>query len=413
MASYVSRLGSSYAAQQQLFEERVAAGRQPAMPATSTSFLLWANIGYLTLTFLLYAYMSRREQPFRCKPFKTILLVYNFLCVLLAGYVVWGIVTVLTSSPGHRFVCNPTVTPGSAEDDGNAAFMAKVFWVFYAQKFWEFLDTLFFILRKSFRQVTFLHVFHHCSINIVVGLILPFEFNGDMYLPILLNATVHVLMYTHYLVSALGMSTPWKAYLTSMQLVQFVCIATQSGISLYRGDSCGAPYFGKILMVAYMSSMLLLFGNFFLRAYVLKKPSTKFGDGVVKRFDGVQITKTHSGRVILDSEGEARVELPPAFSSGELTYQLTAIGRPMPNLHVAREPSPEACSLTLAGGVHGQAASWTVTRQMTVLGEKQKPKPALLCCGDTATVAAENGQEAPSAAFCCMSPHATSDKKAQ
>uniref|UniRef100_A0A3P9DHJ6 Elongation of very long chain fatty acids protein n=1 Tax=Maylandia zebra TaxID=106582 RepID=A0A3P9DHJ6_9CICH len=27
----------------------------------------------------------------------------------------------------------------------------------------EYLDTVFFILRKKFNQVTFLHVYHHCS----------------------------------------------------------------------------------------------------------------------------------------------------------------------------------------------------------------------------------------------------------
>merc|ERR1719183_2690588 len=184
----------------------------------------------------------------------------------------------------RNFVCNRTAIPGEGDDDGHAGFLAHVFWVFYAQKFWEFLDTWFFIMRMSFRQVTFLHVFHHCSINIVVGMILPFEFNGDMYLPILLNAIVHVLMYSHYLVSALGLSTPWKPYLTSMQLLQFILIATQSAMSLSSGDTCGGPYFGKALLVAYMASMLLLFGNFFLHAYILKKPSTKFGGRVLKLF---------------------------------------------------------------------------------------------------------------------------------
>jgi elongation of very long chain fatty acids protein 4 len=290
-------------------------------------------------------------------------------------------------------VCNPTVIPGSPEDNGNAAFVAHVFWVFYAQKFWEFFDTFFFILRKSFRQVTFLHIFHHCSINVVVGLIMPFEFNGDMYLPILLNAAVHVLMYTHYLVSAMGMSTPWKAYLTTLQLVQFVLIATQSGMSLYNGDTCGSPYYGKVLLVAYMGSMLALFGNFFLRAYVLKSPSTRFGDGVVKRFDGVPITKTQSGRVLLNSQGEGRVDLPSVFSSGELIYQVTAIGRPMPNLHVAKEPASDDCSFILAGGMPGQAVSWTVQKEIVLLGNKEP----------------SNTQEAPTS--CCLSATASPDKK--
>jgi len=262
----------------------------------------------------------------------------------------------------YSFVGNPTIIPGSKLDKGYAAFGAHVFWVFFAQKFWEFLDTWFFLLRKSFRQVTFLHVFHHCSITLVIGLIIPFEYNGDMYLPILLNALVHVLMYSHYLVAALGFSTPWKPWLTSMQLMQFVLIAVQSGMSLSRGADYGAPFFAKVVMVCYMGSMLILFGNFFLHAYVLNKPSTRFGDGVIKHPDSLNRVHVHTGRVVLDAAGSARVDLPESLAGGELNYQVTPIGRPMPELHVSREPSSDDCSFTLSGGLPNATASWTVSR---------------------------------------------------
>merc|ERR1740121_3463740 len=270
--------------------------------------------------------------------------------------------------------------PGSSDDNGHASFMAHVYWVFYAQKFWEFFDTWFFIMRKSFRQVTFLHVFHHCSINIVVGAILPFEFNGDMYLPILLNALVHVLMYSHYLVAALELSTPWKPYLTSMQLLQFVTIATQSAMSLSRGDSCGGPYFGKVLLVAYMGSMLVLFGNFFYHSYVLNKPNAG-GAGVVKRQDPVQVTKVHSGRAQLDGKGCAKVDLPSAFASGHsIHFQVTPMGGAMPNLHVSHEPSEEDCTFGLAGGVANLPVSWTATMVITILQKPPPKQPTLSCC---------------------------------
>merc|ERR1719158_1952987 len=111
------------------------------------------------------------------------------------------------------FACNENLELGAAQwltDDG-VNLVANAVWWFYAQKFFEFADTWFFILRKSFRQVTFLHVFHHCSINIVVGLIGPHVYNGDMYLPIVLNACVHVLMYGHYLAALIGVKTWWKS----------------------------------------------------------------------------------------------------------------------------------------------------------------------------------------------------------
>lgn len=166
-----------------------------------------------------------------------------------------------------------------------------------------------------------------------------------------------------------------------MQLLQFITIATQSAISLSSGDTCGAPFFGKAIMVTCMGSMLLLFGNFFLHAYVLKKPLTKFGGGVVKRQDSLQVTKNHSGRVALGADGCARVELPSLFAGGEIMYQVTPIGRPMPNLHVSREPTDKDCSFGLSGGTAGTSVSWTVAMVVTILGSEPKPPPPS-CCGE-------------------------------
>jgi elongation of very long chain fatty acids protein 4 len=42
--------------------------------------------------------------------------------------------------------------------------------MFYYQKFYEFVDTFIFMMRNSYRQVTFLHVYHHSSITIVVAM---------------------------------------------------------------------------------------------------------------------------------------------------------------------------------------------------------------------------------------------------
>jgi len=210
-----------------------------------------------------------------------------------------------------------------------------------------------------------------------VGAIMPHEFSGDMFLPILLNAIVHVLMYSHYLVAALGLSTPWKPYLTSMQLLQFVTIAVQSTMSLARGDSCGGPYWGKLTMVAYMSSMLVLFGHFFFNAYILKKP-TPTSIGVVKRPEPVQTTRSYTGRANLDGHGGAIVDLASTFASGDVHYQVTPIGRPMPNLHISREPSDENCTFCLAGGEPNAAVSWTVTKIVTLLA-RPEPRPTSCC----------------------------------
>lgn len=69
----------------------------------------------------------------------------------------------------------------------------------------------------------------------------------------------------------------------------------------------------------------------------------------------------YNGNVVLDSGGEAVVELPDYFDAlnRDYRYQLTAIGAPGPNLHVGAEI--EDNRFKIAGGDPGMKVSWTVT----------------------------------------------------
>jgi hypothetical protein len=154
------------------YEARVLAGTQPDLPGANLQFLLVANALYLSVTALLYMVMRRQESGFNIKRLIT---VYNVTCVLAAGYCAVSACSSLfggqerkCSCDMHRllyvhaqvhiilyklrkpgtFACN-----GAADTQREGHHLAWVFWVFYAQKFWEFCDTWFFILRRSFRQV--------------------------------------------------------------------------------------------------------------------------------------------------------------------------------------------------------------------------------------------------------------------
>ena len=172
---------------------------------------------------------------------------YNAVCVALAAYVVVGVVQYKLARPGS-FACNePDLSPAGQR-------LSRVLWFYYAQKFLEYGDTLTMVLRKSFRQLTPLHLYHHVSITVVTALFLRYDLNGDTYLPALANSFVHVLMYSHYLLAAFGIDTWWKKQLTSLQLVQFLTVMAQSLVSLARGSSCGFPEWLKVVMVAYQAS---------------------------------------------------------------------------------------------------------------------------------------------------------------
>jgi len=69
----------------------------------------------------------------------------------------------------------------------------------------------------------------------------------------------------------------------------------------------------------------------------------------------------YDGVVLLDANGEAKVELPHYFETlnKDFRYQLTAIGAPSPNLYIAQEISDN--NFKIAGGQPGMKVSWQVT----------------------------------------------------
>eukprot|EP00160_Parvularia_atlantis_P003762 Unigene13159_Nuclearia_a/m.39858 Unigene13159_Nuclearia_a/g.39858 ORF Unigene13159_Nuclearia_a/g.39858 Unigene13159_Nuclearia_a/m.39858 type:complete len:280 (-) Unigene13159_Nuclearia_a:37-876(-) len=253
------------------YEERVAQGTQP-VPVV-TEYILGGIAVYLTVTATLYAVMWRRHQqapPSAPAGFKLtgLLLVYNAICVALAGYVVVGFLYVRsTYGWPATFACNP---PEDTSELGR--WSTHLLFVFFAQKFWEFLDTWFFILRCKFDQVSFLHVYHHASIVAVVGFLMPYNFSGDMYLPMVANSFVHVVMYSYYALSSQpqfkGLTNAIKPHITTMQLVQFVAIAYQNVLSYTRGSACMPNLFMSALLVLYMITMIVLFSNFFVAKYL-------------------------------------------------------------------------------------------------------------------------------------------------
>jgi len=261
-----------------------------------STFLIGANIFYLLAVWALYTYMKFRPSPFNCKwP----LLVHNLGSMGFACYVSIGIIHVLTSG-NLLFMCNG---PGANISTGTGnVLLGHLYTVFYLQKFVEFFDTWFFILRKSFRELTIVHVYHHCSINVIVWLGLVHGI-GDMYLPVLLNSIVHVLLYGDYSASCLGISTPWKPFLTAIQLSQFVLIGCFAVGSLTCDRELDVPVWAQALVIGYMVSMVLLFGHLFVCTYITKT-----------RTDNHQ-TNTH----VDNSEGKGAV----ANSSGILSGYTT------------------------------------------------------------------------------------------
>lgn len=127
-----------------------------------------------------------------------------------------------------KFGCQP---PDEVELDLAQSLMAS-YYHYFLLKLYDFMDTVFFILRKKQKQVTFLHTFHHTGIFLVSWMAIryfPVSYQtpaGPVVFYGLWNTFVHALMYTYYLFSSLGMINEkniWcKKYVTMLQMVNNV-----------------------------------------------------------------------------------------------------------------------------------------------------------------------------------------------
>ncbi|KAL3268969.1 hypothetical protein HHI36_008055 [Cryptolaemus montrouzieri] len=219
---------------------------------------------------LFYAYFSKVIGPKLMenrKPFqlKNILIGYNLFQTLFSAWIFyeylmsgwWG---------QYSFRCQPV----DYSNDPVAMRMANTCWWYYFSKFTEFLDTIFFIMRKKYSQVSNLHVIHHGCMPFSVWMGLKFAPGGHSTFFALLNAFVHIIMYFYYMVSAMGPKYQkfiwWKKYLTTFQIVQFVAIFVHQFQLLFT--DCDYPKSFMIWIAIHGVLFLFLFSDFYKAKYV-------------------------------------------------------------------------------------------------------------------------------------------------
>jgi len=93
----------------------------------------------------------------------------------------------------------------------------------------------------------------------------------------MVNGFVHVIMYLYYALAACGPKVQkylgWKRYLTILQMAQFVSALVLGIKALIHG--CDFPLWMQYALVVYMSSFLVLFGNYYRNAYLQQKHQQK------------------------------------------------------------------------------------------------------------------------------------------
>ena len=81
------------------------------------------------------------------------------------------------------------------------------FYLYWLTKFLDLLDTVFFVLRKKYSQISALHLYHHTTVPILGWMYIWYRYGAPaVNLFALLNSAVHVIMYGYYALAALGPS---------------------------------------------------------------------------------------------------------------------------------------------------------------------------------------------------------------
>lgn len=193
------------------------------------------------------------------------MLLYNVGQVLLNGWMCYAFLRALFYR-GHPFI-------GGAPELVETGVTYAV-WVHYCDKYLEYLDTYFMVLRGRIDQVSFLHVYHHTSISIAWWVALKFHPGGDVYFGALLNSFIHVLMYSYYAMTLLKIRCPWKRYLTQAQLLQFTLVVIYTFVSgTFLQNRSWRIMISYYTQCFEMISLFCLFTAFYRKAYKMKATS--------------------------------------------------------------------------------------------------------------------------------------------
>ncbi|XP_054719369.1 elongation of very long chain fatty acids protein 7-like [Uloborus diversus] len=217
---------------------------------------------------------------------------YNFIMVIFS-FLIFYWFGVYGWFGSYSWQCQPVDYSNSPEAIG----MASVCWWFFISKFVEFTDTIFFVMRKKFSQVSTLHVTHHGIMPISVWIGLKFTPGGHSTFFAFINSFVHILMYIYYGLSAIGPHMTkylwWKKYMTTIQMVQFVMIFTHSFQLLFT--NCNYPR-GFMFWIGFHAVLFwFLFYDFYKNAYQKKKiiasKALKNGSSPKSQYDPAGISK--------------------------------------------------------------------------------------------------------------------------
>ncbi|XP_064071147.1 very long chain fatty acid elongase 7-like [Vanessa tameamea] len=201
----------------------------------------------------------------------TIMILYNAIQVICCGYIfVAGIIAAWGWK--YKLFCEPIDYSNSK----SALEIASITYYYFLLKILDLMDTVFFVLRKKYNQISFLHIYHHTGMVILIWGATTYLPGGHGTLVGIINSFVHTVMYSYYLISVAMPKTKellWiKKHVTQIQILQFFLCVVHMGSIAFMPD-CEYPRWTAAIFLPQNLFILILFMDFYIKTYI-KKPKT-------------------------------------------------------------------------------------------------------------------------------------------
>lgn len=272
---------NAYSTDRWKFLEEMDRGLETGVLLRSPMPILGFTVGYVLFVCFIGPFMMRNREPFQLK---SLIRFYNLLMVFLAGILFLRLYDAM-GSLGAMVDCKKVFNV--RDESGTKVYQMANF--ILSVRLSEYLDTIFFTLRKKPNQITFLHVFHHAFVPMYAYWVLrtaPLRFN--VYI-LLINSLVHVLMYFYYYLATFQQSRDpsnkgkekkpgfvmlivqkllmFKKYMTQLQILQFVTLGLYAIWAAVQPNQCGVPWTYIIANFLLAFGFLSMFLHFYLKMY--------------------------------------------------------------------------------------------------------------------------------------------------
>mmetsp|Transcript_37041 Transcript_37041/g.104510 ORF Transcript_37041/g.104510 Transcript_37041/m.104510 type:complete len:265 (-) Transcript_37041:88-882(-) len=204
-----------------MMPSRFVAADHPVSPVTP----LVAMVGYaITVVVLKNACATRRD-------FKMFTIFHNLFLATASAVMACGATIALAEryvEEGHDGIfCSQR--PAGTVLDGAPGFWL---YLYYWSKYIELIDTL--LLCFKLKPTIPLHLYHHTVMLWLSWGSFHFDWlEGSVWCTIV-NSVIHTIMYSYYLLTALGYDVWWKKYLTAAQIFQFITGSVYVTIFLFN-----------------------------------------------------------------------------------------------------------------------------------------------------------------------------------